>query len=75
MNTALTTCMSAIGFFSTINVDNLHAKVKSLESVGSVDPTSNLANDFVYVFAGTKDTTVKNSKQIFFCFKTLNHNS
>ena len=43
---------------SLINVDKLESDTKSFASQGKVDPVSNIANQKVYVYAGTKDTVV-----------------
>lgn len=59
MVTATTTCMS--GLLSSINVNALVSKVSLYQSQNLVDDVSNLKNDYVYIYSGTLDNTVKNS--------------
>ena len=54
MMTALTTCMQQAGE----DLNSIFSKTDQGATSGQIDPTSNLANDKVYVFAGTADTTV-----------------
>ena len=69
MVTATTTCMS--GLLSTINVNGLVSKVSLYQSQNLVDDVSNLKNDYVYIFSGTLDNTVKNSIKFLFKFILL----
>jgi hypothetical protein len=58
LTTAMVTCMtSLIGPTLT----TLTSKLESFASSNLIDDISNLKNDRVYVFSGTKDTTVKPS--------------
>ena len=59
MATATTTCMS--GLLSTINVNTLTSKVSTYQSQNLVDNVSNLKDDYVYIYSGTLDNTVKSS--------------
>ena len=54
--TAQTTCMN---FPATEDVFNLLALYRPLESRGEIPPLSLLQNKFVYIYNGSKDTTVK----------------
>ncbi|CAI2373968.1 unnamed protein product [Moneuplotes crassus] len=53
--TALTTCMS-VG--SGINLAGIKSEIKSKASKGKIDDPSNLDGSKVFVFSGTKDSTV-----------------
>lgn len=53
--TSATLCMSSPG---TVVVNNLIAEINKLETAGTIAKTSNLSGDKVFVFHGTKDTTV-----------------
>ena len=52
--TALTTCMQQAGE----DLNSIFSKTDQGSTGGQIDPTSNLQNDKVYVFAGTADRTV-----------------
>lgn len=58
VNTATGPCMAAT---SSTNVPQLISTTDSWASAGSIDATSNLANQKIYMFSGTGDTTVKQS--------------
>jgi len=53
MTTALTACMSTP---ASINLNTLYTKADALGS--QIDPLTNIAGAKVYIFDGTKDTTV-----------------
>jgi len=55
LSTALTACMNSPG---QVNVNDLITKTRSYETARDIDPTSNMANDRVYVLHGSRDTTV-----------------
>ncbi|XP_056373758.1 uncharacterized protein LOC130267699 isoform X2 [Hyla sarda] len=55
MMTATTTCMSSP---LSINVDSLRTQTQSYANQLLIDPVSNLANSRVFIFSGTRDTTV-----------------
>ncbi|XP_068129046.1 poly(3-hydroxybutyrate) depolymerase-like [Hyperolius riggenbachi] len=55
MMTATQACMSMP---TSINVNTLISKTQSYVTSGLIDALSNLANDKVYIFSGTRDTTV-----------------
>ncbi|XP_069807861.1 poly(3-hydroxybutyrate) depolymerase-like [Dendropsophus ebraccatus] len=55
MMTATTTCMSMP---TSINVATLKTQTQTYANSGLVDPLSNLADSRVFIFSGTKDTTV-----------------
>ncbi|KAJ8306980.1 hypothetical protein KUTeg_015064 [Tegillarca granosa] len=44
------------------SVPNLINEAESMASSGAVDATSNMQNDRVYIFAGTRDTIVNPRK-------------
>lgn len=54
--TAALACMSSP---LTINVQKLISEVSSLENQGSIDSTSNIRESKVYIYQGSRDTTVK----------------
>jgi poly(3-hydroxybutyrate) depolymerase len=54
--TALTTCMSSSG--ASINVNTMVSALAGYVSKGIADDTSNIANDKIYIYHGTADTTV-----------------
>ena len=45
-----------------INVASLQAETESYASTGEIDAIENMRNDKVYLFSGTKDTTVNPGK-------------
>ncbi|XP_040201481.1 uncharacterized protein LOC120932811 isoform X2 [Rana temporaria] len=55
MASATTTCML---FANSINMNNLFSKAESYASSSLIDPLSNLQNDKVFIFSGTKDSVV-----------------
>ncbi|KAM9311467.1 poly(3-hydroxybutyrate) depolymerase-like [Gastrophryne carolinensis] len=55
MMTALNACMKLPG---SINVASLVSKTKSYATSFLIDPVSNMANDKIYIFSGTRDTVV-----------------
>ncbi|XP_072255048.1 poly(3-hydroxybutyrate) depolymerase-like [Pyxicephalus adspersus] len=55
MITATNACMK---FPASINVDSLVSKTQSYVTSALIDPVSNLANDKVFIFSGTRDSVV-----------------
>lgn len=55
---ALTTCMQS----ASEDLSSIESKVSQGAQSGQIDPTSNMGNDKVYVFAGTADSTVNPGK-------------
>lgn len=53
-----TNCMSSP---ILTNVNTLISRADGYASKGTIDPTSNMANDKVYIFAGKSDTVVSPS--------------
>lgn len=57
--TATTSCMS-LG--TGINVANMQSKVSTYYSQSLIDNPANLRNHYVYLYSGTADFVVRNSK-------------
>lgn len=59
------------------SVPTLITRTDNHEKAGSIDPTSNMAGDRVYVFHGTQDSTVdpKNGEQIVTYYENYLSNS
>ena len=55
-NTAQMNCMSMP---TSINLETIKTDIKNFETKKTIDPVSNLKGQKVFIFAGTKDTTVK----------------
>ncbi|KAM5173003.1 poly(3-hydroxybutyrate) depolymerase-like [Mantella aurantiaca] len=55
MMTATNACMKMP---TSINLDSLYSKTQSYVTSALIDPVSNLANDKVYIFSGTRDSVV-----------------
>ncbi|MEE6478125.1 hypothetical protein FKM82_011749 [Ascaphus truei] len=55
MMTALNACSK---FPTSINVNSLKTYTQTYANSGLIDPVSNLANDKVFIFAGSRDTVV-----------------
>ncbi|WP_146074225.1 poly(3-hydroxybutyrate) depolymerase [Pokkaliibacter plantistimulans] len=51
-------CMNPLTPSVGPNVPALLAKTQQLSKAGSIDPTTNLSDDHIYMFSGTQDTTV-----------------
>ena len=66
--TAITACMSVP---TEINVNALVTDTKNFANKGDIDPVSNIANQKVYIYAGTKDGVV-NDKVGAACQKYFN---
>lgn len=56
---ATSSCMSGLGL--TVATSTLINKANSYSNAGSIDPLSNLKNHRVYIYSGSKDTTVASS--------------
>jgi hypothetical protein len=48
-----------------INVASLQNKVTTNELLGLVDSTSNLKNDKVYIFSGSRDNVIRKSDKLY----------
>jgi hypothetical protein len=53
--TALNACMTLP---NQVNVNDLRNQANNYANSGDIDPTSNMRNDRVYIYHGTRDTTV-----------------
>lgn len=57
--TNVTICMR--GPIEAISADDILSRLKSYESVGDIDSLSNIKNDAVYIFIGSKDAVMLSS--------------
>jgi len=52
-------------YYLNLNLAGMVAKTNYYQSTGKVDATSNMANDRVFIFSGTYDTTVLHGNTIY----------
>ena len=51
--------------YNNINVNDLVAQTGRYVTANDIDPTSNMQNDRVYIYTGSRDTTVVSGTDLF----------